>query len=116
MSGLATIDRALERAERNEERWYIAELLRIKGELMLRACGPSAEAEAERLFAQSLDWARRQGARSWELRTSISPARLPHETSRMVQAREQLASVYARFGEGFATADLSAARTLLGML
>src|ERR1700723_2631895 len=70
--GLSIIDEALARSERNEERWCVAELLRIKGELILREGAPQAATAAEDHFLQSLDWARHQGALSWELRTSTS--------------------------------------------
>src|SRR5882672_4245286 len=72
VEGLVTIDEALARSERNEERWCLAELLRIKGELILREGAPLAATAAEEHFSRSLDWGRRQGALSWELRTSTS--------------------------------------------
>src|SRR5262249_45397543 len=56
----ATIDQALERCQRNEELWYLPELLRIKGAILLREGAPAADAAAEAHFRQSLDWARRQ--------------------------------------------------------
>src|SRR5262249_43160271 len=92
--GLAAINQALERSEHNEERWCIAELLRIKGELVLLENGPDAAAAAERHFRQALDWARRQGALSWELRAATSLARMWREQGRGKEARELLASVY----------------------
>jgi predicted ATPase len=63
--GIAAIDEALARSERDEERWCVAELLRIKGELVLREGAPDAAMVAEDHFRQALDWARRQGALSW---------------------------------------------------
>jgi integrase len=60
--GLSIIDEALARSERNEERWCVAELLRIKGELILREGGLPAATAAEEHFLSSLDWSRRQGA------------------------------------------------------
>ncbi len=74
--GLAAIDEAIERAGSTEERWGIAELLRVKGGLLLLQGGPGARAAAEDHFRQALDWARRQGALSWELRAAMSMARL----------------------------------------
>jgi predicted ATPase len=65
---------------------------------------------------RSLDWARRQQALSWELRAAISLAELWRGQQRVAEARELLDSVYARFTEGFATADLQHARTLLACL
>jgi hypothetical protein len=59
--GIPIIDEALARSERNEERWCVAELLRIKGELILQEGAPQAATAAEEHFLKSLDWARRQG-------------------------------------------------------
>jgi predicted ATPase/DNA-binding winged helix-turn-helix (wHTH) protein len=111
--GLSTIDEALARSERNEERWCVAELLRIKGELILLEGAPQAATAAEEHFLRSLDWARRQGALSWELRTSTSLARLQHDQGRIAEARGLLQSVYNRFSEGFDTADLKTAKAHL---
>jgi predicted ATPase len=72
--------------------------------------------EAEKLFLESLDWARRQQALSWELRTSASLAQMRRNQERIGQAHDELAATYARFTEGFATADLEAARNLLAEL
>jgi predicted ATPase len=116
VEGLSTIDEALVRSERNEERWCVAELLRIKGELILREGAPQAATAAEEHFLQSLDWARRQGALSWELRTSASLARLHHDQGRIAEARSLLQSVYDRFSEGFDTADLKTAKAYLDSL
>jgi predicted ATPase/DNA-binding winged helix-turn-helix (wHTH) protein len=111
--GLAAIGQALERSERNEERWCIAELLRVKGELILLENAPDAAAAAERHLWQALDWARRQGALSWELRAATSLARMWYNQGRSKEARELLAPVYDRFTEGFETADLKASKALL---
>jgi predicted ATPase len=107
------IDEALARSERDEERWCVAELLRVKGELILIAGAPDAAAVAEDYFRQALDWARRQGALSWELRAATSLARMWRDQNRTNAAREILAAVYDRFTEGFETADLRAAKLLL---
>ena len=111
--GLSMIDETLARSECDEERWCVAELLRIKGELILRESEPQAASAAEQHFLQSLDWARRQGALSWELRTSTSLARLQHDQGRIAEARSLLQSVYDRFSEGFDTVDLKTAKTYL---
>ncbi len=111
--GLATIDEALARSERNEERWSVAELLRIKGELLLSQAGPDAVDTAEDHFRRAIDWAGRQSALSWELRAATSLARLWREQARNEEARELLAPIYARFTEGFATADLRTAKALI---
>ncbi len=114
--GLAAIEEAIVRSERTEERWLIAELLRIKGELLLLQGAPGAAAAAEGHFRQALDWTHRQGALSWELRTASSLARLWRDQHRVEEARALLGSVYGRFTEGFATADLQEARSLLEQL
>jgi tetratricopeptide (TPR) repeat protein len=111
--GIAAIDEALARSERDEERWCAPELLRVKGELVLQEGAPDAATVAEDYFGYALDWARRQGALSWELRAATSLARLWHEQNRTRAAREILAPVYDRFTEGFETADLRAAKLLL---
>jgi predicted ATPase len=114
--GLATIDEALARSERDEEYWCIAELLRIKAELLLLAGGPGAGAAAEGQLQQALGWTRRQGILSMELRCAVGLARLWHDQGRIAPARELLAPVYDRFTEGFDTAELRAARDLLARL
>jgi predicted ATPase/DNA-binding winged helix-turn-helix (wHTH) protein len=111
--GLTTISEALTRTERSEGYWCMAELLRIRGELLRLEEGPSAAAMAEDQFQQAIDWARRQGALSWELRCASSLARLWRDQLRNDKARELLVSVCARFTEGFATADIRAAEELL---
>jgi predicted ATPase/DNA-binding SARP family transcriptional activator len=111
--GLATIDEALSRDERDEEFWCIAELLRIKADLLLLAGGPDAAPAAEEHFQRALGWTRRQGILSMELRCAVGLARLWHEQGQTAAARELLAPVYARFTEGFTTAELRAARALL---
>jgi predicted ATPase len=105
------IDEALARSERNEDRWCLAELLRIKGDLLISSGGDTTAAED--CFMQSLDWARRQGALSWELRAATSLARLWRRQDRDLEGRTLLQGVYGRFTEGFATADRRAAKDLL---
>ena len=114
--GLATIDEALARSERDEEHWCIAELLRIKGELVLLAGGPGAASGAEEHFQHALHWTRQQGILSMELRCATGLARLWHAQGRTEPARELLAPIYGRFIEGFGTADLQAAKALLDSL
>ena len=110
---LVTIDEALSQSESNDDRWYVAELLRIKGELALRQTEPEAAASAEALFKSSLEWSRKQKALSWELRTAMSLARLMMQQGRGDEARLLLEPIYLRFTEGFATKDLVEARSLL---
>jgi predicted ATPase len=114
--GLAAVEEALAWTERTEERWVMAELLRVKGELVLLQGAQAAAATAEHHFRQALDWARRQGALSWELRTATSLARLLCDQGRSADASALLQPVYDRFTEGFDTADLKAAKALLDAL
>ena len=114
--GLAAVEEALERSGSNEERWCIAELLRVKGELILLENAPDAVAAAEDHCWQALDWARRQGTLSWELRAATSLARIWRDQGRSKEAHELLARVYDRFTEGFDTADLKATKALLDEL
>jgi predicted ATPase len=111
--GFEAIDEALARSERNEDRWCVAELLRIKGELLLLQGVSGAAAAAEDHYQQALGWARRQGAFSWELRAATSLARLWRDQNRSTEAIALLAPVYDRFTEGFETDDLKAAKALI---
>jgi tetratricopeptide (TPR) repeat protein len=114
--GLILLEAALDQCERTEERWIFAELLRVKGELLLLQSGSSAAATAEDHFRQALDWARRQGALSWELRAATSFARLLRDQGRPAEAMALLQPVYDRFTEGFDTVDLQAAKALIDAL
>jgi predicted ATPase len=114
--GLEAIDEALARSERNEDRWCVAELLRIRGELLLLQGAPGAAATADDHFRQALDWARRQGALSWELRGATSLARLRRDQYRSTEGIALLAPIYNRFTEGFETADLKTAKALIDSL
>jgi predicted ATPase len=97
-----------------ERRWE-AELYRLQGELLLaRATGQDTEAET--CFRQALDIARRQQAKSWELRAAMSLARLWQRRGKRADAHTLLASVYHWFTEGFDTADLQEAKALLEAL
>jgi predicted ATPase len=111
--GLSTIDEALARSDRDDERLYVAECLRIKGELLRLRNRPKSTQEAEKHFERSLEWSRRQQTLSWELRTSVSLARMHQAQGRIDEARDALSLVCSRFEEGFQTADMRAARTLL---
>jgi predicted ATPase len=115
-AALAVIDEALADSDVTEARWYMPEQLRVKGELILLSDAPNAATEADRCYAQSLSWAPRQGALSWELRTATSLARLRQRQGRTAEAMNALQPVYAQFTEGFHTADLIAASTLLRTL
>jgi len=104
---------AIVRAEHGRGGWYTAEVLRVKGERILKAIGLSGAAQAEAQFQTALDTARRQDALGWELRVAMSLARLWRDQQRIQAAQDLLRGVYSRFTEGFGTADLIAARTLL---
>ncbi len=114
--GLGVIDDAIERSERSEEGWVIAELLRVKGELVSLQGTPGAAVKAELCFHQALDWAKRQNALSWQLRVAMSLAQLLRDQHRFDDAIAHLQPVYDRFTEGFETADLKLARALLANL
>jgi predicted ATPase/DNA-binding winged helix-turn-helix (wHTH) protein len=114
--GLAMVEEAIARSEETEGRWLIAELLRLKGELLLLQGAAGAAAAAEDHFRQAFDWARRQGALFWELRAATSLARLWRDQGRPAEAKTLLQPVYDRVTEGFGTADLKAAKALLDTL
>ena len=103
------------RIEQSGERYYQAELHRMRGELHLARAGRDAQALAagERCFGQALDVARAQGARSLELRAAMSLSRVWRQQGRTEDARNVLAGVYGCFSEGFDTADLQQAAALL---
>ena len=112
--GLALVAEALAVINNTEERFWEAELYRLKGELLLHAADHEAEAEA--CFQQALAVARRQQAKSWELRAAISLARLWQRQGKHAAAHELLAPIYGWFTEGFDTPDLQEARALLDEL
>ena len=109
-------DEALARAEAKDERWCIAELLRVKAELVLLENVPGGAVAAEKHLRQALALAKQQGALSWELRAATTLARMWRDRGRSKEAHEVLAGVYNRFTEGFETADLKTARKLLAAL
>ena len=113
--GLAAVAEALAFVERTEERFYGAELHRLKGELLLQH-SPDNQPEAEACFHQALDVARRQEAKSWELRAATSLARLWQQQEKTAEAHKLLAPVYNWFTESFDTKDLQEAKTLLDEL
>ena len=106
------LDEGLALAEKNDERFQEAELHRLKGELLL-AESPDQAAAAEDCFRQAIDTARRQQSRAWELRATMSLARLWQRQGRRDEARAALAAVYGTFTEGFTTPDLVDAAAFL---
>lgn len=115
--GLEFMSQALAEVERGGERYYEAELFRLKGELLLRKSGandrPALEKEAEACFQQSLAVARRQMAKSFELRTAVSLGRLLKKQGRGSEAKKLLESIYSWFTEGFDTPDLKEAKSFI---
>ena len=112
---LATIDESLAQIERPgwQERSHFAEVLRLKGWMLMRL---DRADEAEALLRRAIEWARQQHARSWELRASTTLAQLLVSRGQRDDARALLAPIYAWFTEGFDTHDLAAARQLLQSL
>ena len=103
---------AITAVETTKEKWFEAEVYRIAGEIALMVPEPDA-AKAEGYFDRALSVARAQQAKSWELRTAMSMARLWRDQGKPQQARELLAPVYGWFTEGFDTLDLKEAKALL---
>ncbi|MFL5268285.1 MAG: hypothetical protein ACJ8AH_17120 [Stellaceae bacterium] len=114
--GLETVAEALVRCDARDELWYLAELLRIKGELILLENAPNAAGAAEAYFGRALDCAHRQDALAWELRAATSLARLWRGQQRAAEAHDLLERVYRRFTDGYMTADLQQAKNLLAQL
>ena len=107
---------AIARAKSGVATWCRSELLRIEAESILKDAGSYSTGTIEALFRRSLDSAREQGALSWELRTATSLARFWRRQDRGREAHALLVPIYGRFTEGFETADLAKARSLLGEL
>jgi serine/threonine protein kinase/TolB-like protein/tetratricopeptide (TPR) repeat protein len=130
------LDEGLALAEKHDERFQEAELHRLKGELLLAECGtdfqsvlgpeggtdwksvlrPDQAAAAEDCFRQAIETARRQQSRAWELRATMSLARLRQRQGRRDEARDALAAVHGTYTEGFTTPDLMDAAALLETL
>ena len=108
----ASVSGALHRIETTNERWLEPEANRIAGEIALRSPEPDTP-KAEAYFERALSVARQQQAKSWELRASMSLARLWRSQGKVQEARELLAPVYGWFTEGFDTRDLKEAKALL---
>jgi predicted ATPase len=109
------IGEAMAAIETNKERWCEAEVHRIAGEIALKSLAPDPE-KAEAYFERALAVARQQQAKSWELRSTMSLARLWRDQGKREEARELLAPVYGWFTEGFDTLDLKETKALLDEL
>jgi len=113
--GLRVLADALALVDTTEERWSEAELHRLQGELCLHHPLPDPQ-QAETCFHQALAIARRQQAKSWELRAALSLARLWQQQGKRAKAYDVLGPIYGWFTEGFDTADLHEAKALLEAL
>ena len=130
--GLTAVAEGLRLAERNEERYWEAELYRLRGELLFnderrtmknerrahkdKARSMQRAAEAEECLQQAIAIARQQRTQSWELRASVSLARLWKDQGRQAEAYQLLSECYNWFTEGFETKDLQEAKALLETL
>jgi len=113
--GLQALAEAHTLVEQQEERWWEAEIYRLRGVLLLKhPMTPQEEAEA--WLRRALDVAHRQEAKSLELRAAMSLSRLWQQQGKQAEARELLAPVYGWFTEGFDTADLQEAKALVDAL
>ena len=113
--GLDLVTTGLVTAEQTGLRMAEAELHRVKGELLMLKDADNA-AEAERSFRTAIEVARRQSARPFELRATISLAHLLRETNRRDEGRAMLTEIYNWFTEGFDTPDMKDAKALLDEL
>jgi predicted ATPase len=114
--GLIIVNEALERCKARDELWYLPELLRIKGVLLLKQAERQSAVAAERCFDEALRLAREQGALFWQLRSILSLARLRIEQDRPADAARMLVPVCEAFTEGSRVADLREARALVARL
>jgi TOMM system kinase/cyclase fusion protein len=114
--GLALLDDADAAVEHTHDRYWAAEIHRLRGRLLLATAEPTAPASAEACYRRALEVARRQGARSLELRAAVSLSRLWQAADRHDEARELLAPIYERFTEGLDQSELREAAALLDEL
>jgi predicted ATPase len=113
--GLSALNEALAAADKREDRSGEPEIHRLKGELLLRQNHSNA-AKALSCFQRAIEIARKQSAKSWELRATTSLARLLATQGRNDEARAMLTEIYGWFTEGFDTADLKDTKALLDEL
>jgi predicted ATPase len=112
---LALVGESIRQIEMNGDLVHMPEALRMKADALLRLPHPRA-GEAERCLIESLNWSRRQRARSWELRAATDLASLWASQQQPDRARAVLAPIFESFSEGFDTTDLMAAAELLATL
>lgn len=113
--GLTLADETIRLIEENGDLIHMPEALRVKGSVLLSVPQPRCQ-EAEACFIESIDWSRRQGAGSWELRTAVDLAALWAAQGQRQRARAVLQPIFEAFVEGLDTADLKAAGRLLATL
>ena len=111
----SSIREAVTMVETTKEKWSEAEINRVAGEIALKSVSPDS-VKPEAYFERALTVARKQQAKSWELRAAMSMARLWRDQGKRDEARELLAPVYGWFTEGFDTLDLKEAKALLDEL
>ena len=118
--GLTVLDEAFAAQKKTSERFWEAELYRLKGEMLIKTDSWKMEStvqkEVEECFQTALDIARHQGAKSLELRAATSLAHLWQRQGKKEEAHQLLSEVYNWFTEGFDTADLKDAKALLDQL
>jgi predicted ATPase len=114
MKGLATIDEGLAMVEKTTEGYSEPELHRLRGVLLLQKSGRDG-ADAETCFRRAIDGARGRSAKSLELRAAMSLAGLWQCQGKGSEARSMLGETYGWFTEGFGTADLQRAKTMLAL-
>src|SRR5215510_2800461 len=114
-AGLPLLEEALTFVDQHEEGWWEAEIHRLKGVFLVQQAVPDAQ-QAEGCLQQALAVARRQQAKSLELRAAMSLSRLWQQQGKPAEARALLAPIYGWFTEGFETVDLQEAQVLLEQL
>ena len=112
---LSSLEAALSVADGTGERWFEAELYRLRGQCLITD-QEGAHAAAEACFQHAIDAAKEQQAKLWELRAATSLARLWRDQGKRPEARDLLAPLYGWFTEGFETQDLKDAKGLLDEL
>jgi hypothetical protein len=114
--GIAGVERALAQCESSGEGWYLPELLRLQGELLLLGNGATFKEKVEGVFRQSLQVARQQGALAWELRSAMSCAKFYVTNGRATEAKELLEGVTHRIDAQGGSQDLLEANSLLAQI
>ena len=109
--GISTLEEALAEMKETDERYYEAEVHRLRGQLLLKK--GEADSNTENCFQQALEVSRRQQAKSLELRAAMSMSRLWQKQSKQKEAHKLLSEIYGWFTEGFDTKDLQDAKALL---